>query len=67
LLEAQAPGSWYINAIATFERYRGIGVARMLLREAEDQAVLDNCKQMSLIVASENIRAKDLYDALDTS
>jgi hypothetical protein len=27
----------------------------MLLREAENRAVLDNCKQMSLIVASENI------------
>jgi hypothetical protein len=27
----------------------------MLLREAKNRAVLDNCKQMSLIVASENI------------
>lgn len=60
-LEAMAPGSWYINAVATFEQHRGQGVARTLLQEAEDKARRDNCAQMSLIVASENLGAKKLY------
>ena len=64
LLEAQAPGSWYINAIATFERYQGRGIAQMLLNEAEEKAVSEGVFEMSLIVASENTRAKGLYDYL---
>jgi ribosomal protein S18 acetylase RimI-like enzyme len=64
LLEAEEPGSWYINAIATFEQYRGRGVARKLLQEAEDLAALENCSKMSLIVASENARAGGLYEYL---
>jgi len=64
LLEAQAPGSWYINAIATFEQHRGMGVASTLLQEAEDSAGLENCAQMSLIVASENTQASGLYEHL---
>jgi ribosomal protein S18 acetylase RimI-like enzyme len=62
LLESEAPGSWYINAIATFEKFCGRGVARKLMEEAEGRALLENCKQVSLIVASENIRAKRLYE-----
>lgn len=64
LLESEAPGSWYINAIATFEKFRGRGVAQLLLREAEDNAVAEGCQQMSLIVASENTRAGKLYEHL---
>jgi len=61
-LEAQAPGSWYINAIATYEQYRGRGVARQLMMDAEIQARLAGCKLISLVVASENITAKRLYE-----
>ncbi len=64
LLESKAPGSWYINAIATFERYQGLGIARMLLNEAEERAVSEGVSEMSLIVASENTRAKGLYEYL---
>lgn len=64
LLEAMAPGSWYINAIATFEQHRGKGVAQALLKKAEELAVQDRCPQMSLIVASENTNAKGLYKHL---
>jgi ribosomal protein S18 acetylase RimI-like enzyme len=64
LLESQAPGSWYINAIATFEQYRGLGVAQKLLQKAEECAKLENCEAMSLIVASESIKAKRLYTHL---
>ncbi|MFW1678648.1 GNAT family N-acetyltransferase [Pontibacter sp. JAM-7] len=63
-LEAEAPGSWYINAVATFEQYRGLGIAQMLMREAETKAGSVGVSEMSLIVASENRRAKDLYEHL---
>lgn len=63
-LEAQAPGSWYINAIATYEKYRGKGVASMLLAEAETLAKSNSCKLMSLIVATENEVAHRLYKHL---
>jgi len=64
LLESKAPGSWYINAKATFERYQGAGIARMLLKEAEERAQAEGVSEMSLIVASENRRAKGLYEYL---
>lgn len=64
ILESQAPGSWYINAIATFEQYQGKGIAQKLLSEAEERAKSASTSSMSLIVASENIRAKTLYEHL---
>lgn len=63
-LEVMAPGSWYINAIATFAEHRGKGVASRLLQEAEEQARRAGCAEMSLIVASENHNAKALYEHL---
>ena len=63
-LEAGAPGSWYINAIATFENHRGKGVARKLIEEAQRQAQSQGCDRISLIVASENTGAKRLYEKL---
>jgi len=63
-LEARAPGSWYINAIATYAEYRGRGVARMLLDDADTRARAKDCRLMSLIVASENLGAKKLYEYL---
>lgn len=60
-LEAKAPGSWYINAIATFEEFQGRGVAQELLNEAEKRAISSSNSEISLIVASENSRAKKLY------
>ena len=60
-LEAQAPGSWYINAIATSEQHRGMGIASTLLEDAEQQARAQGVSSMSIIVASENPTAKTLY------
>ncbi len=64
VLESQTPGSWYINAIAIYERYRGKGIASKLMKEAEISAKLENCTLMSLIVSSENVIAKQLYKNL---
>ncbi|MFY0678583.1 MAG: GNAT family N-acetyltransferase [Neptuniibacter sp.] len=60
-LEAQAPGSWYINALATSEQHRGLGIASILLQDAEHQARAQGVSTMSIIVASENPPAKKLY------
>jgi len=61
LLESEMPGSWYVNAIATKEEFRGQGIAKCLLQEAELNAINQGIKFMSLIVASENTLAKGLY------
>ncbi|MDG3085029.1 GNAT family N-acetyltransferase [Vibrio hannami] len=61
LLEEKVPGSWYINAIATKEEFRGRGVAHQLMIEAESKAKSFKARSMSLIVASENVAAKNLY------
>ena len=63
-LESKAPGSWYVNAIATVESQRGQGIASSLLQEAEEIATKQGISQMSLIVSSENDLAKALYTKL---
>jgi ribosomal protein S18 acetylase RimI-like enzyme len=63
-LELKVPRSWYINAVATFESERGRGVARSLIADAEVQAVDHDVDQISLIVASANLRARKLYQYL---
>ena len=63
-LEARAPGSWYINAVATYTEHRGKGVARKLMADAEVRARSGGCDLMSLIVASENTSAIRLYEYL---
>jgi len=61
-LEAMAPGSWYVNAIATYQEHRGKGIASALLATSEKFAVAAGTQTMSLIVASENEGAKRLYE-----
>ncbi len=63
-LEAKVPGSWYINAVATFEKFRGKGIATLLLQDTENQARQADCHTLSLIVASENTNAVKLYEQL---
>ena len=36
-LEAKAPGTWYVNVIATFPEYRNQGLGARLLEVADDQ------------------------------
>ncbi|MGA8259310.1 MAG: GNAT family N-acetyltransferase [Arenicellales bacterium] len=64
LLEAKAPGSWYINAIATYEEHRGKGVARRLMEDTAARARSEGCELLSLIVASENTPAKRMYECM---
>jgi ribosomal protein S18 acetylase RimI-like enzyme len=61
-LEAEAPGSWYVNALAAFPEFRGRGVGTTLLARAEEIARKTNTGTLSLIVADENEGARRLYE-----
>jgi ribosomal protein S18 acetylase RimI-like enzyme len=60
-LESKVPGSWYVNAIATHEQFRGRGVASALLSVCEDLAWAASAMSLSLILASDNRVARALY------
>ena len=61
LLEAKAPGTWYINAIATYAEQQGRGVGSALMAHCETMAKNTGATHLSLIVASENTGAHALY------
>lgn len=63
-LESIAPGSWYVNAIATYEQFRGRGVGRALMHAAEQVARSSGASELSLIVASLNTGAAAMYRRL---
>ncbi len=60
-LEAKAPGSWYVNVLATFPEFRGRGIGAELLRIAETKGCEAAAPAMSVIVASWNQGAARLY------
>ncbi len=64
VLESKAPGTWYVNAVATLASHRGQGIATGLLKDAEAKAIVHGVTRMSLIVASENQLARGLYSGL---
>lgn len=61
LLEAQATGSWYINAVATYENHRQKGIASLLMDAVEQHAKVVGKSYCSLIVSDENKSAVRLY------
>jgi len=63
-LEAMAPGSWHISALATFASFRQRGLGHDLLKFVEGIAANENCDQLSLIVSTDNANAMRLYDSL---
>ena len=63
-LESLVPGSWYVNAIATYEEFRGRGVATALMSACEEIARAARATKLSLIVAGENTGAHALYEKL---
>lgn len=50
-----------MNALATLEAWRGRGVARLLMADAERAAQAAGCDEIALIVAGENTPAWRLY------
>lgn len=60
-LEALAPGSWYLNVLATYDRFRGKGGGSALLAFAEDVARSAGHTSISLIAADTHRDALRLY------
>jgi ribosomal protein S18 acetylase RimI-like enzyme len=60
-LEARAPGSWYINVVATFPEFRGRGIGAKLLDLADGIGRKSGAPGMSVIVGSWNGGAARLY------
>jgi ribosomal protein S18 acetylase RimI-like enzyme len=60
-LEAHAPGSWYINVLATFPEFRGQRIGTKLLEVAEAKGRDEGASAMSVIVGSWNEGAARLY------
>lgn len=60
-LEAKAPGSWYVNVLATFSEFRRQGIAGRLLTIADQKAREAGAQSLSVIVASWNASAARLY------
>ena len=53
-LEAKAPGSWYVNVLATFPEFRRLGIAAKLLEIAESKGREVDAPALSVIVGSWN-------------
>lgn len=62
-LEALAPGSWYLNVLATYAGFRGKGLASALLAQAEAIATEAGHSSISLIAADTHQDALRLYTA----
>ncbi|MEZ5754048.1 MAG: GNAT family N-acetyltransferase [Paracoccaceae bacterium] len=62
-LEALAPGSWYLNVLATHEGFRGRGLGSALLAKAEEITRGAGRGKISLIAADTHQAALQLYAA----
>ncbi|WP_417308777.1 GNAT family N-acetyltransferase [Devosia sp.] len=61
-LEAEAPGTWYLNILAVFSSWRGKGVGGMLIKAAGERATDEKAKGLSLIAADDNTSALRFYE-----
>jgi len=62
-LEALAPGSWYLNVLATYAPYRGRGLGSALLARAEEVTRASGRSMISLIAEDTHHDALRLYRA----
>jgi len=64
-LENLAPGTWYVNVLATYPEWRNKGLGTALLNHAEKLALTSDAKKgMSVIVADNNKAARRLYERI---
>ena len=61
-LENMAPGTWYVNVLATYPRHRKRGHGSALLRLAENFARTTGKQGLSIIVTDANKAARRLYE-----
>jgi ribosomal protein S18 acetylase RimI-like enzyme len=61
-LENLAPGTWYVNVLATYPGHRGHGHGTRLLGLAEELAAASGSEGLSIIVSDANAGARRLYE-----
>jgi len=61
-LEQRVPGTFYINILATYPQYRGMGLGTKLLKAAHALASGAGCSELSLQVFEQNEDAVRLYE-----
>ena len=61
-LELKVPGTFYINALAAYPEYRGLGLGTRLLEAAHTLASEAGCNELSLEVFEQNEGAIRLYE-----
>lgn len=61
-LELKVPGTFYINALAAYPEYRGLGLGTKLLEAAHTLASEAGCEELSLEVFDQNEGAVRLYE-----
>jgi ribosomal protein S18 acetylase RimI-like enzyme len=62
VLEAQAPGTWYVNILAVYPEFRERGVAAEILGKADELAAATGAHGLSLIMQDDNLGALRVYD-----
>jgi ribosomal protein S18 acetylase RimI-like enzyme len=62
-LELLAPGTFYVNGLATLPGYRGRGLGSKLLEAANDLAAEAGCDELSIEVFEQNEGAVRLYES----
>ena len=62
LLEAEAPGHCYVTALAVYPEFRRHGVGASLLKHADAIGRATAPNGMTIIVASQNLGARRLYE-----
>ncbi len=60
-LENLAPGTWYVNVLATYPEHRGKGYGAKLLEVADGIAAEAGLRGLSIIVSDGNAGARRLY------
>ena len=64
-LENLAPGTWYVNVLASYPQWRNKGLGTALLKHAEKLAFAAGVKKgSSVIVADNNKAARRLYERM---
>ena len=61
-LEDLAAGTWYVNVLAAYPEFRGMGIGTQLLDAAEHEATKAGCSGLSIIVSDANTGARRLYE-----
>ena len=61
-LEAQVPGSYYVNILSVYDAFRDSGLGTRLLQAAASRATSLGCTRLSVQVFNQNIGAVRLYE-----